>query len=203
MSAASGSSALTATGRLRESRSTAGAPPATSASSARTASSSSHWSVRPTPRSTAIPTPLDDRVAERLRLGQVLELLQRVVLDLANPLARDAERTTDLLERARLAAEQPVAELDHLSLAPGQRVEGVDDVLAPQQQLGRVERRLSRLVLDEVAERRILLLADRLLERDGKLGHAQDLAHLLGRDLELLGDLLRARLAPEPLHQLA
>jgi len=38
----------------------------------------------------------------------VLELLQRVVLDLPDPLARDAEGAADLLERARLAAEQPV-----------------------------------------------------------------------------------------------
>ena len=38
--------------------------------------------------------------------------------------------------------------------------------------------RLGLLVLDEVAELGLLLLADRLLERDGELGHAQDLAHL-------------------------
>ena len=36
----------------------------------------------------------------------------------------------------------------------------------------------------------------------GELRHAQDLAHLHGRHLELLGDLLRARLAAEPLHEL-
>src|SRR6478672_2485697 len=95
---------------------------------------------------------LADGVAERLRLGQVLELLQRVVLDLADPLAGHAERAADLLERPRLSAEQPVAELDHLALAPRERVERVDDVLAPEQQLGRVERRFRRLVLDEVPE---------------------------------------------------
>ena len=35
------------------------------------------------------------------------------------------------------------------------------------------------------------------------LRHAQDLAHLLGRHLELLGDLVGARLAAEPLDELA
>src|SRR5262245_46338929 len=43
-------------------------------------------------------------VAEPLRLGQRLELLERVVLDLPDPLARDVERPPDLLERARPAA---------------------------------------------------------------------------------------------------
>ena len=62
--------------------------------------------------------------------------------------------------------------------------------------------RLGLVVLDEVAELGLLLLADRLLERDRVLRHAQDLAHLLGRHLELLGDLVRAWLAAQPLHEL-
>ena len=40
-------------------------------------------------------------VAQPLRLGQRLELLERVVLDLADALARDVERPPDLLQRAR------------------------------------------------------------------------------------------------------
>ena len=122
-----------------------------------------------------------DAVAERLRLGQRLEPLQRVVLDLADPLARDAERAADLLERARRLAEEPEAQLDHLALALGERAESRLDVLAPERERRGVERRLGLVVGDEVAERGVLLLADRLLERDGQLRHAQDLAHLLDR----------------------
>src|SRR5262249_47715837 len=142
-------------------------------------------------------------VAERLRLGQVLELLERVVLDLPDALAGDAERAADLLERPRRAAVEAEAELDHLTLALGQRAERHLDVLAPERELRGVERRLGGLVLHEVAERALLLLADRLLEADRKLRHAQDLAHLLRRHLELLGDLLRVRLAAEALDELA
>jgi len=38
-----------------------------------------------------------------LSLGEAFELLERVVLDLADALARPAEGLADLLERARLA----------------------------------------------------------------------------------------------------
>src|SRR6185437_3876087 len=72
------------------------------------------------------------RVAKRLRLGKALELLQRVVLDLADALAGDPECAADLLERAGLLALEAEAQLDHLALALGQRVEGAVDVLAPQ-----------------------------------------------------------------------
>src|SRR5205085_1554448 len=144
-----------------------------------------------------------DAVLEALRLGEALELLQRVVLDLADALARDAEGATDLLERARLLALEPEAKLDHLPLTLRERRERVLDVPASQRQGRRVERRLRLLILHEVPELRLFLLADRLLERDRKLRHAQDLADLLGRDLELRRDLVWPRLAPEALHQLA
>src|SRR3954452_22840312 len=143
------------------------------------------------------------RVAETLRLGQRLELLQRVVLDLPDPLARDVERAPDLLERSRPSAGEPEAHLDDLALALRQGRQRAMDVLLAEVLRGDLERRLGRLVLDEVAELGLVLLADRLLERDRLLGHAQDVAHLAGGALELGGDLLRRRLAAERLHELA
>src|SRR2546421_2379165 len=144
-----------------------------------------------------------DAILKALCLGETFELLQRVVLDLADALAGHAERAADLLQRARLLALEPEAQLDHLPLPLGERGERVLDVAPPQRQRGRVERRLGLLVLHEVPELGLLLLADRLLERDGELRHAQDLAYLLGRHLELVRDLVRPRLAPEPLDELA
>src|SRR5262249_61949386 len=73
-------------------------------------------------------------VAERLRLGQRLELLQRVVLDLTDALARDAERLADLLECARLPAGEAEPQLDHLTLPLGQRGERGLDVGAAERQ---------------------------------------------------------------------
>src|SRR3954454_23446118 len=64
------------------------------------------------------------RVAEALGLGKRLELLQRVVLDLPDPLARDFDRAAAPLERARAPAGEAEAHLDDLALALRQRGEG-------------------------------------------------------------------------------
>ncbi len=59
------------------------------------------------------------------------------------------------------------------------------------------------LVLDEVAQVRVFLLADGSLEADGLLRDLQDLADLVERQLHLLGDLFGRRLAAVLLHEVA
>src|SRR5918995_414555 len=161
------------------------------------------YSIRATARSIGSAPYRLHAVAQALRLGERLELLERVVLDLPDALAGDAERLPDLLERARLRSVESVAQLDHAPLPLGQRLQRELDVLAAERERGRVERRLRLLVGHEVAQGGVLLFADRLLERNRELRHAQDLANLLRVDLQLLGDLLGKRLAPEALHELA
>src|SRR6476659_1962258 len=90
--------------------------------------------------------PVSDAVSESLRLRERLELLERVVLDLANTLARDSERLPDLLERARLRAVEPVPQLDDPPLTLGESGERQLDVLSPQGEGCGIERRLRRLV---------------------------------------------------------
>ena len=80
---------------------------------------------------------------------------------------------------------EPVAHLDHLALARGQRLERPAHVLAAQVLRGQLERRLGRLVLDEVAQLGVLLLADRLLERHRQLRDAQDVLDLARGPLQL------------------
>src|SRR4051794_22512289 len=143
------------------------------------------------------------RVAEALGLGERLELLEGVVLDLADALARDVEGAADLLQRVRTGAREAEAHLDDLALALREGVERLAHVLAAQVRRRGLERGLGVLVLDEVAELGLLLLADRLLQRDRLLGHAQDLAHLARGALELTRDLLRGRLPAELLNELA
>src|SRR3989440_6908550 len=69
-----------------------------------------------------------DAILKALCLWETFELLQRVVLDLADSLAGHAERAADLLERARLLALEPEPQLDHLPLPLRERRERVLDV---------------------------------------------------------------------------
>src|SRR5215207_6646892 len=141
--------------------------------------------------------------AKLLRRGERLELLQRLVLDLADPLAGDVEGPPDLVERARMLVAESVAELEHAALAIGELLEGLLERLLGEQLGGALEGGLGALIGDELAELRLLLLADRLLEGDGRLGRALDRVDLLGLDAGDLGDLLRGGLAAQLGDQLA
>src|SRR6201994_5100944 len=91
-------------------------------------------------------------VAKLLRLGQALKLLQRLVLDLADPLARDVERAPDLIERARALAAEAVAQLEHTAFAVGEVLERLAQRLLREDLSGALVGRLGALVGDELAE---------------------------------------------------
>src|SRR5947199_4697498 len=95
-------------------------------------------------------------VAQLLGLGQRLELLEGLVLDLADALARDVERPADLVERARVLAAEPVAQLEDAALAVAQVLEGLAQRLLGEDLGGALVGRLGALVGDELAELRLL-----------------------------------------------
>src|SRR3954447_10832690 len=142
-------------------------------------------------------------VAQLLRLGERLKLLERLVLDLADALARHVERAAHLVEGPGVLAAQPVAELEHAALAVGEVLQRLAQRLLRQDLRGALVRRLGPLVGDELAELGLLLVADRLLERDRGLRGALDRVDLLRVDPGDLGDLVGGRLAPQLGDQLA
>src|SRR3979409_1283170 len=95
--------------------------------------------------------------------AQVLELLERLALDLADPLARNVERAPDLLEGARVLAADAVAQLEHAPLAVAEVLERVAQGLLGEDLHGALVRGLGALVGDELAELGFLLVAHRLL----------------------------------------
>src|SRR5919107_4995454 len=103
-------------------------------------------------------------VAELLGLRERLQLLQRLVLDLADALARHVERAPDLVERARVLAAEAVPQLEHAPLAVGEVLQRLAQRLLGEDLRRALVRRLGALVGDELAELRLLLVADRLLE---------------------------------------
>src|SRR5919201_5780625 len=104
-------------------------------------------------------------ITEDLRAARVPQLPKGGRLDLADPLAGEAHATADLLEGSRLVVDQPEAQLNHASLARTQGRQDVLDLVAEHRLGGGLERRGGVLVLDEVAQVRILFLANRRFER--------------------------------------
>src|ERR1700742_2365851 len=111
--------------------------------------------------------PFGERL-EQTRARGVAELAERLGFDLPDALARHVEVLADLFERVLLAVRaEAVAELDDDLFA---RAEGRKPRVRHLPQVrrhDRVGRAYARLVLDEVAEVRILLLTNRRLQRDG------------------------------------
>ena len=142
-------------------------------------------------------------VAQLLGFAEVLELLQRLVLDLADPLTGNVERPPDLVKRPRALAAEPVAQLEHPPLAIADVLQ-CDSQGFPGQDLGcALVRRLGLFVGDELAELGLVLVADRLLERDRRPRGVLDRLDLAGLDPGEVGDLRRGRLATERRDQAA
>src|SRR5205085_8646635 len=112
---------------------------------------------------------------EQARARRVSQLAQRLGLDLAYALARHVEVLADLFERVLLALRaEAVAEFDDDLLA---RAKGSEHGVCDRAQVGRDNRvggADARLILDEVAEVRILFLADGSFQRDWLLRQLAD-----------------------------
>src|SRR4051794_19575751 len=132
----------------------------------------------------------------------VLQLPDRLRLDLANPLAGHLEDPADLFERVGVAVAQAVAELDDLALAVRQRLEDAVDLVLEHLLRRRVDRRLDAVVLDEVAEVAVLALADGPIEADRVPADLHHPPRLLDRDAGFLRRLLDRRFPAKRLEQL-
>src|SRR5215208_3035756 len=88
-------------------------------------------------------------VAELLGLRQRLQLLQRLVLDLADALARHVERAAHLVEGAGVFPAEPVAQLQHPPLAIREVLERLAQRLLGEDLRGALVGRLRPLVGDE------------------------------------------------------
>src|SRR5512146_2565010 len=136
-------------------------------------------------------------VAKLDRVGESAQLLQALVLDLADALTRDVERAADLVERTRVLAVEPVAELEDLSLAAREGAEDLAQRLLAHRDLRFLVWKREVLVRDEVPELGLVLVADGLLEGDRRLRAAADVLHLVATQPEIDADLRRRGLAAE------
>src|SRR5256886_8083754 len=135
--------------------------------------------------------------------GWVAQLAQRLGLDLPYALARDVELLADLLQRVVGGHLDAEAHAQPLGLARRERVEHFFRHVAQAGEGRRVGGRERRLVLDEIAEVRVVVVADRRLHRDRLLGDLEDLADLLLGHLHARGERRRVRLLAGLLQDLA
>src|SRR3954453_22864151 len=91
-------------------------------------------------------------VAELLAPERVAELRQRLRLDLADPLAGEAELLADLVESARLAVSETKPKCHDCCLTLGQRLEHAVELALQQAERHDLRSDWRVRVLDEVAE---------------------------------------------------
>src|SRR3989454_774116 len=130
------------------------------------------------------------------------ELAQRLRLDLADALARDVELLADFLERMVGVHVDAKAHAQDFRLARRELREHRVSRLTERLHRGLIDRGCHRGVLDEVAELRVLVIADGRLHRDRLLGDLAHLAHLVLGHLHAHGELLGGRLAAHLLQHL-
>src|SRR5690606_4324674 len=145
-------------------------------------------------------------VEERPHLAaaaRVLELPQRLGLDLADTLARDRELLADFLERVIGVHADAEAHAQHAFLARGEAGEDAGDRFLEVRLDRSVDRNDGVLVLDEIAEVAVFLVTDRRFEADRLLGDLHHLADLFERHRQAFGHFLRRRLAAAFVEELA
>ena len=107
--------------------------------------------------------------------GRVTELADGFVFDLADAFTGNAEDLADLLERMRPAVIHAEAHAQHVCLTLGQRAEDLGQRFG-EHRVGRgVDGAGGIVVLDEGADGRILLVADRHVQRQGVVAYVENL----------------------------
>src|SRR5215213_4153130 len=134
--------------------------------------------------------------AQRIQLAGAGQRGQRLLLELAHPLGREAEAATGLAQRSRGLAVDAEAKLDHIALALRQLRDGPLDRLHARR-LGDLFGRLRAIVGQQVTEGGLAVLADGLIEARDRARGPADLDDFLDRQVDDLGDLLLGRLATE------
>src|SRR6266540_1003680 len=144
-----------------------------------------------------------EKAPQLLGARGVAQLAQGFGLDLTDALAGDREILPNFFERVLAAVRESEPQTQHLLLAGSERVEHAIGLLPEREPDHALDGRARLLVLDEIAQVAVLLLADGGLERNGLLGDLEDLADLVNGHFHLHRDLFRRGLPAELLDELA
>src|SRR3954452_19459248 len=134
--------------------------------------------------------------AQRIQLTGAGQRGQGLLLELANPLGREAEAAARLAQWRGGLAVDAEPQLDHVALALGQLRDGSLNRLHAGR-LGDLVGRLGAVVREQVAEGGLAVLTDRLVEARHRARGAPDLDDLLDGQVDDRSDLLLGRLTTE------
>jgi hypothetical protein len=117
-----------------------------------------------------------------LGLGEALELLEGLVLDLSDPLAGHIEPMPDLIEGARMLTTEAVPKLEHAPLPVAEALKRLAQSGRGGRHHGELVGGLAAFVSDQLAELGSVEVADRLLQRDRRSRRVLERLNLLGSD---------------------
>src|SRR3984893_7714277 len=140
--------------------------------------------------------------AQLLAAAGVTQLAQRLRLYLTNPLARHVELLADFLESMVGVHIDAEPHAEHFRLSRRQLRQHRMRGLAQRFGGRRINRRRHRRVLDEIAQVRILIVADRGFHRNRLFRDLENFAYLVLRHLHADGQFLRRRFAAHFLQHL-
>src|SRR5450631_4377156 len=129
------------------------------------------------------------------------QLADRLGRDLANACAGDPEPFTDLIEGTLLTVGEPETQLQDTPFARRQRVEHALHLGVQNCQRRGIRRCRGVLVLNEIAEAGVLLVANGRLQRHRVARDPPDLADTTGVDPQLVCDLVVGGVATKLLEQ--
>src|SRR5581483_11758343 len=147
-------------------------------------------------------TPLVEEAPQVFRTTRMAQLAQRLGFDLPDTLPGHVELLTNLLESMVGVHADTEAHAQHFGLALRQRAEYFHRGILEARSGSRIRRRDGVHVLDEIAEMRILVVADRRLHGNRLLRDLEHLADLVFGHVHALGELFRRRLAAHLLQHL-
>src|SRR6202008_2778624 len=104
----------------------------------------------------------------------MLQLADRLGLDLADALAGDFENPAHFFEGVSVAVAQAVAKLDNLALAVGQSLEHLLNFVFEHLLSSGADWRFGAVILDEVAEITVFAFANRAIKADRMAADLED-----------------------------
>src|SRR5215472_9426534 len=143
-----------------------------------------------------------EKAAQFARVVRVLQLAERLGLDLPDSFAGYRELVSDFFQGMAIRSDAEAHAQDAL-LARRQACEHLVGGLTKIGLDRGIEWRYRFLVLDEVAQAAVLLLANRHIKAERLLGDTQHLAHPFERHRQLFGKLFGGRLAADLVQHLS